>query len=391
MKTSRRDFLGTVAVTPLALLTANSCQAARDSEPETPLSYQEKVVLVGDGPLISPAESIDLLGRIHKQKEIINDNYGSGGTVTDLEETFARRLGKEAALFFPTGTLANHLAIVSQTGGRPRVVLQDQSHVNRDAEKGLNEVGGLITEIIPGQDGAFEPEVIERLLVPKGASATDVGVISVENPVRRAHGRVLDQKVVQKLADIARKHGIRLHLDSARMDLACVFSGTTPKKIAAPFDTVYVSLYKYLQAPGGAILAGPSRLIEELREKRHMSGGTLYQCWMFAAFALHTLNGFSERLAQARDQSRLCFEELASEGLRLESIPNGSNIFRLHLPKSSDPTRFSAYLQEKGFVLARPSNSFHGFLIWINESFNFRPRDFIAAQLRGALAAATGK
>jgi len=385
MKTSRREFLGTIAVTPLALMSTTACQAASEPAQETGVSNEKMVMLVGDGPRITPAQYIDLFSHIHGENEIRQDNYGRGGTVAELEETFARRLGKEAALFFPTGTLANHMAIVGQTRGRPRVILQEQSHVNCDAEKGLHEVSGLITEIIPSQDGTFDPEVIERLLIPKGARKTDVGVISVENPVRRAHGRVLDQKALLKLANMAGKHGIRLHLDAARMDLACVFSGTTPAEIAAPFDTVYVSLYKYLHAPGGAILAGPAKLLEQLREKRHMNGGTLYQCWMFAAVALHALDGFSQRLTQARDKSRICFTELASEGLALEPIPNGSNIFRLHLPKDSDPARFSTLLQEKGIILNRSSRSFHGFHIWINETFNFRPTDLLTAHLRDAL------
>jgi threonine aldolase len=183
---------------------------------------------------------------------------------------------------------------------------------------------------------------------------------------------------LERVVAVAKANGARLHLDGARLFLASAYSGRTVDAYAQPFDTVYVSLYKYFNAPSGAILAGPKALLDDLFHTRRMFGGGLAEAWPFALVALHYLDGFSDRYGAAVRASKEFLALIGREtAFRLQSIDNGTNLFRLEAP-AAKPAELRARLAADGIVLGAP-NAAGRFLVAVNETFTRRPVPDLAA------------
>ncbi len=142
-----------------------------------------------------------------------------------------------------------------------------------------------------------------------------VSVISIETPVRRKQGERFDPEELKKIVALARREGIRLHLDGARLFLQAAYTGESVAETARPFDTVYVSLYKYFNAASGAILAGPRELLRDLYHRRRMFGGGLAAAWPFAAVALNYLPGFQERFTRRYERRKSDSQPAPARGL----------------------------------------------------------------------------
>jgi threonine aldolase len=287
-----------------------------------------------DGLALSPAEYARLLARLAADEGIAADEFSRDGVVTRLEERVAAMLGKETAVFMPSGTLANHLALRLLAQRGRRVLVQRESHIYNDSGDCVQELSGLTLVPLAPKRTTFElSEVaaeVER--AEEGRVATPVGVISIESPVRRVVGEVFDFSEMQRIAAFARKRGIGLHLDGARLFLACPYTGIAPQTYAALFDTIYVSLYKYFNAASGAVLAGPRHLLDELYHQRRMFGGGLRQAWPFAAVALHYLEGFCERFERAVAATDALFSALREHGgCEIERSASATNVTRLRV------------------------------------------------------------
>jgi threonine aldolase len=321
------------------------------------IDEQRQVTFRGDGEPRSPSQMIRRLAEIDATAPIEVDDYSRGGTVERLERAMAEALGKEAALFVGTGTLANLLAIRRHCRGRgARVLLQEQSHVYNDTGDGATELTGL--SLIPlghGQAALCRDEVEAALEgAASGRVATPVGCLSIESPVRRQSGRVVPFDEMRAITALCRERGVPTHLDGARLYMMSAATGVPVRDYCALFDSVYVSLWKYLGAPFGAILAGSAAFVEGMYHPRRMFGGGLPSSALAAALVLDGLPGFAERFGAALAKARALFamvDELP--GRRVESFPDGSNIFRLHL-EGVDPAAFVARLAERGVVVAPP-------------------------------------
>jgi threonine aldolase len=172
--------------------------------------------------------------------------------------------------------------------------------------------------------------VAEETHAEEGRVSTPIGAISIESPVRRLSGEVFDYAEMQRITGYARERGIGLHLDGARLFLAAPYTGVAPADYAALFDTVYVSLYKYFNAAGGAVLAGPSHLLGGLHHQRRMFGAGLRQAWPYAAVALHYLDGFADRFARAAAAADTLFRALGElPGVRVVRSAASTNVTRL--------------------------------------------------------------
>ncbi|MGD9618064.1 MAG: low specificity L-threonine aldolase [Alphaproteobacteria bacterium] len=255
-----------------------------------------------DGIGLSPAEYARLLADIAETRGIDIDDYSRGGVVAELEERMAVLLGKERAVFLPTGTLANHLAVRLLARGRGRrVLVQQESHLWNDEGDCAQHLSGLtLVPLAPGC-ATIPLAEIERAVAgaPEMRVAVPVGAISIETPVRRIAGEAFSPDEMRAISAFARARGIGLHLDGARLLIEAAYTGIATEDTAALFDTVYVSLWKYLNAASGAILAGPLALLDGLYHERRMFGGSLPHAWPDAAVALHFLDGFSGRFAEA--------------------------------------------------------------------------------------------
>jgi threonine aldolase len=181
------------------------------------------------------------------------------------------------------------------------VLVQHESHLYNDEGDSAQQLSGMnLLPLAPGRASFTLDEAVAAIAGPPEARvAVPVGAISIETPVRRMTGEAFDFAEMRRIAGLAREQGIGLHLDGARLLIEAVYTGVAPADYAALFDTVYVSLYKYLNAAAGAVLAGPHALLDGLFHQRRMFGGGLPHVWPYAAVALHYLEGFAERFAEA--------------------------------------------------------------------------------------------
>src|SRR6516164_7732102 len=280
------------------------------------LPNERSVHFRSDGLALSPAEYARLLARLAENGGIAADEFSRDGAVARLEERVAAMLGKEAAVFLPSGTLANHLALRLLAQRGRRVLVQRESHIYNDTGDCAQELSGLTLIPLAPERATFDlaEAAAEVSRAKEGRVATPVGVISIESPVRRVAGEVFEFTEMQRIAAFARERGIGLHLDGARLFLASTYTGIAPQTYAALFDTVYVSLYKYFNAASGAVLAGPRHLLENLYHQRRMFGGGLRQAWPYAAVALHYLGGFAERFGRAAAAADNLFGALQEQG-----------------------------------------------------------------------------
>jgi threonine aldolase len=365
---SRRSFVGLVAGIPAGGLAGSAGAVLGESAEPAP----GDVILSGDGLHLTPAEHGALLAQLSAGRTIAADDYGLGGEVAEFEAYFAKLLGKERAVFMPTGTLANHLALRTLAGSGSRVIVQDVSHVYNDTGDGCQTLSHLtLIPLAPGR-ATFTREDVEQVLsrTASGRVAARVGAISIESPVRRLRGELFDYGEMKRVSALARERGIGLHLDGARLFLASAFTGVQPSEYASLFDTVYVSLWKYFNAMNGAVLAGPAKLLDGLFHVRRMFGGALWSAWPFAAVARHYADGFLDRYRRAVGVSQ-DFAAALREPFRVERVAGGSHLFYVKCVRV-DLARLRERLGVDRIVLPEPlgSTSEPTLLLGVNETWN---------------------
>src|SRR6266567_7066679 len=254
-----------------------------------------------DGLGLSPTAYARLLVEIAETRGIALDDFSRDGVVAELEARMAALLGKEAAIFLPTGTLANHVAVRLLARRGRRILVQQESHLWNDEGDCAEHLSGLTLIPLAAGRATFTLAEVERAVAgaPEMRVAVPVGAISIETPVRRVAGEAFDPAAMRAISAFARGRGIGLHLDGARLLLEAAYTGIAPSDTAALFDTVYVSLWKYLNAASGASFAGSRALLDDLYHQRRMFGGSLPHAWPYAAVALYFLDGFTERFGEA--------------------------------------------------------------------------------------------
>lgn len=376
----RRSFLK-LAAAPLALGAAEAPEAAAQSS-------LAPVMFMGDGLSLSPAQYANLLATITARESFRRDTYLKSGPVEELEQAMATRLGKERGLFLPTGTLANHLAVRVLAGDTRKALVQAESHLYRDEGDCAQLLSGLnLVPLGPGRATITAEEAAKAIDEAAGPPyPAPVGAISIESPVRRRDGQVCDFEEMKKICAYARGKRIGTHLDGARMYLASAYTGISPAQYAALFDTVYVSMYKYFNAPFGAVLCGPAALIARVETLRHQFGSAIYQGWESAAVALHHLDGFTERYQTAVRNGEKLFGLLQGSGkFQIGRVPAGSNIAKLRLAGGGALDQLRDRLAESGIRIGAAKGATEANL-QINESINRRTPEEIATAFVAAVA-----
>jgi threonine aldolase len=335
MTLNRRSFLGAVPIASLGLA-AGGAHAQYGGAPAANAAsdLDSAVVLAGDTLPRSMANEPARLQALLDKHAKAGDSYLAGGAVAELEAKFSALLGKEDTVFMPTGTLANHVALRLLCGDNRHALVQQESHVYRDESNTVTTLSGInLVPLAPGKAAPTLEELnaaIERAEV--GPYPIRVGAIALESPVRRAQGATLTPALVAGIAQSARAKKIPLHLDGARLLLMSGMEGFRVKDYCAHFDTVYVSLYKYLGAPFGGVLSGPKPLMAKARELRHLFGGTIYHGWQAALPALDALDGAEERYARVRAAGERLMAALdRTPGFKVKRIENGSNLAMLEI------------------------------------------------------------
>ncbi|MBO9709127.1 MAG: DegT/DnrJ/EryC1/StrS family aminotransferase [Caulobacter sp.] len=366
----RRHFL------TLSLLGASApglalARQATSAPPPFPPVDERSVWLVGDSAPPNALKSAERLLELVKARGRIREAYLSGGTVEELEKRFAKLLGKEDCAFLATGTLANHLAVRVLAGEASRVIVSRESHLYADESDATQMLSGLNLVALGG--GKAVPGLTEiKAAVDEaenGPYPLKVGAIALESPVRRVKGEMIDPAVLREIAAYARSKNIRLHLDGARLLLAP--PGYDIAGTAALFDTVYVSLYKYLDAPFGAVLAGSKVDIDKVRDLRHRFGGTIYQAWECAVPVLAALDDFDARHAAAFAAADQLFAALKAQGLAtVKPAPNASNIREL-LVKPKVAEGVFDRMRVAGVRMLKPEDGL--IEIYVNDTITRRP------------------
>jgi len=381
----RLGVAGTLAAAP-PLWPVPSLRARQSAGPTDDPAQDRTVRLTGDGLSLSPSQSAHVLARLAEGAGVNADSYILGGVVEELESRMAALLGKERAVFFPTGTLANQIAIRALAPRRGRAVVQAESHLYLDSGDCVQTLSGVtLMPLAPGR-ASFSADDLAALLKKNttGRVATPIEVVSIESPVRRMLGQVFDPAALDGIIALARKEGIRLHLDGARLFLEAAHANRPVADYARPFDTVYVSLYKYFNAPFGAILAGPRELLDGMYHTRRMFGGGLAQAWPAAALALHYLDGFSERYRRAVAVAEGLFSRLGADGrFGIDRSATGTNLV-LVTPRTGAPEAFRQRLAARDVALGAP-NAGGAFLVATNETLNRTTGDALAAAFMAAL------
>ena len=283
-----------------------------------------------------------------------DDQYGEDPTTNRLQSRLAELLGKEAALWLPTGTMANQVALRVLTRPGDEVIAARESHAAwHEAGGGAANAGVQIHEI--GQRGTFTAQEMLDAIKPRNfAIFPATTLVEVENTHNRAGGVVVLQAEVLRICAAAREHGLASFLDGARLWNASVASGLAPAELAAPFDLVAVAFSKGLGAPGGSLLAGSKSLIQSAHRHRQRLGGAMRQNGIYAAAALHGLDHHLQRLGEDHANARTFAERLvAGAPVALDLATVQTNIIVFHLPPALaiDAPTLAARARERGVLL----------------------------------------
>ena len=376
----RRQFLqrsGAVllpAIIPVSAMAGESAPAERQAdEPLVSFFY--------DGADFNPAQYIDALQKANAKEPIKRDFYGQGGAVAALEKKMAEITGKEKAIYMPTGTLANQLAIAALSGTNTKVFVQDNSHVYRDeADAAQSVFGKRLMPLGMGQTYFTAAELKEAIegLKNKEVFASGIGAVSIENPVRRTDGRMVPIGEISKISEYCRTNNIPLHLDGARIFMAAAWSGIAVKEYASYFDSVYISLYKYFGTAGGAVLCGNSSLIDKMPHLIKIHGGTVFGNWVNAAMALNRMEGFEDRMKASIEKATVIFERLNKiPGLKVTALDGGTNIYAFEIGASINATAFQQKLNKDFGIRIVPADKNGKTTLTVNETILYREPEYI--------------
>lgn len=280
-----------------------------------------------------------------------DDVFGEDPTVCELEARVAALLGKEAALFVVSGTMANQLAIWTQTRPGDEVIVGREAHVAVYETGAAAALAGVQMSYV-GEDGLFTAEDVSRAIRPLHDYSPRTSLVALENTHNRSGGRVFSLESCRAIALVARQGGLAAHLDGARLWNASVKSGVPVQDFAAPFDTVSVCFSKGLGAPVGSALAGSRDLIREARRRRKMLGGGMRQAGILAAAALYALEHHRERLRLDHEAAHAFAARLArTPGISVEPAAVETNIVNLAVSEGMAP-HIAARARELGVIVS---------------------------------------
>lgn len=242
--------------------------------------------------------------RVIAEAEVGDAVLGDDPTVARLEHVAAELLGKERALFFPSGIMANQTALLIQAAPGSEAVIDARGHILDWEEGGAAAWGGIQLRAVPTDDGLLTPQQVDAFIRPASLYVPRTSLVCLENTHNGAGGRVQPLVQMHAIGELARGRGVRVHLDGARLPNAAVATGHTLAELAAPADTVMMSLSKGLGAPVGSVLAGDAAAMEEAWRVRRRMGGGMRQAGLLAAAALYALEHNFARLEDDHRRAR---------------------------------------------------------------------------------------
>jgi len=282
--------------------------------------------------------------------EVGDDVFGDDPTVNRLQEACAARFGKDAGLFFPTGTQSNLAALMAHCQRGEEVIVGQEAHTYRYEAGGMAVLGSIQPQPLQNKpDGTLDLAEVEAAIKPDDSHFAITKLLALENTIG---GKALPREYLANAVALARRRGLSTHLDGARVFNASVKLGVPVDQLCAGIDTVSVCLSKGLGTPAGTVLVGRRDLIDRARRVRKMLGGTMRQSGILAAAGLYALEHNVERLADDHANAQRLANGLEALGLRVEPVQ--TNMVFVHVPKDS-PAALARQLEQGGVkVIAAP-------------------------------------
>jgi threonine aldolase len=293
------------------------------------------------------------------QAEVGDDVYLEDPTVNRLQELAAWMLGKEAALFVPSGTMGNQICVKLHTRPGVEVITEERAHIYNYEMAAMAVVSGTLARPVRGEDGILDWPSIEAAIRPRSAYyVAQTGLITLENSHNMAGGACIPFERMEDICARAHEAGLPVHLDGARIFNAALALGREPAEIARPFDSVMFCLSKGLSAPVGSMIVGSRDFIDRALPVRRLLGGGMRQVGVLAAAGIIALEKMTRRLAEDHENARVLARGLASiPGVKIDSERVQTNIVIFDISDTGTTTaELSARLKERG-VLANGINA----------------------------------
>ncbi|WP_303312005.1 low specificity L-threonine aldolase [Hymenobacter sp. BT730] len=285
------------------------------------------------------------------QARVGDDVYEEDLTVKALEETAAARFGMEAGLFCPSGTMTNQIAIKAHTQPMSEVICEQTSHIYLWEVGGIAFHSGASVALLPGNRGRLTAAQVEAAIRPDDNVHYPITqLISLENTHNRGGGSCYSLAEIEAIAEVARRYGIPLHLDGARIFNALVATGQDAREYGRLFDTISVCLSKGLGAPVGSVLLGSRAFIHKTKRIRKVMGGGMRQAGYLAAAGLYALENNVERLADDHRRARQLGETLAAQPYVAEVLPVETNLVIFRLQDAQPAAAFLEHLKQHGIM-----------------------------------------
>jgi threonine aldolase len=284
--------------------------------------------------------------------EVGDDVYGEDPTAILLQERAAEIMGKDAALFVPSGSMGNQIAVRLHTEPGQEVIIEERSHMFNLEMAGMAVISGALAHPIQCQDGMMDWDSISAAIRPTSSYYAQTGLVAVENTQNLAGGTVMTFECMKKIAERAHEQGIPVHLDGARIFNAAIVLRRDVAEIASLFDSVMFCLSKGLGAPVGSIIAGTREFIDRAVPIRRMLGGGMRQVGVIAAAGLVALDKMIARLEEDHANAQFLAMGLAEiQGVRIDPERVQTNIVVFDIRDSGQTTEeFSARLKQRGVL-----------------------------------------
>lgn len=289
------------------------------------------------------------------EAEVGDDVFGEDPSINRLQELAADLLGKEAALYVPSGTMANQICIKAHTQPGDEIIMEQTNHPFRSESGGVAALSGVQVNLIPGNRGVITAEQIApQIRTGDDPHNAPTRLVSLENTHNRGGGSIYPLDVIRDIRELTQKHDLPLHLDGARLLNASVAMGVPATEITQYFDTCTLCLSKGLGAPVGSIIAANAEFIKRANRFRKMFGGAMRQAGIIAAAGTYALERNVERLAEDHQHAKLLAERICHlKGLHLDPDEVETNILFLELDPSEarmDAKALMHGMRERGVV-----------------------------------------
>ena len=306
-----------------------------------------------------------------------DDVLGDDPTVLELEALAASKTGKEAAVFVPSGTMGNQMAIATHCRPGDALIAEQEAHVIYYEVGGIAIFAGTLTFTLPSVRGIMDPEDVKKRITKFNIHTPGTKLICLENTHNRAGGSITPIETMRAYREMADKEGIPIHLDGARVFNAAVGLGVDVKEITSQVDTVNFCLSKGLRAPVGSVLCGPADFIDRARVWRKRLGGGMRQAGLLAACGIVSLNQMVDRLADDHANAKTLARELSTvQGITTDESITETNIVLVHTEEPS--ATWVSHLHELGLWC---------FPVADNRLRLVTHADFKSDQIPGAIAA----